>query len=171
MKNKIKKIEDESDLAIEGIFYTGEDWEKLVTIDLRDEGDLSSKKNVDAAIARQLAEAYEAFDVDEEVSLAMQGSVAEREARGVPDVERLLEDMQEQEARLNRFSEVADAVCEGRIIPTEEQPPKDGETIHITPQLAETIVFYLNLARKNNLGKQDIEIAISTLNTKMGKDK
>lgn len=116
-----KKIEDESDLAIDGSFYTGCDWEKLVLIDLRDEGDLSSKKKVDAAISNQLKEAHEAFDVDYEMQINMEGTEEERAARGVPNAERLLEDIKEQEEKLNRFALVADAVYNGYQIPSEEQ--------------------------------------------------
>ena len=117
-----KKIESEGDLAIEGTFYTGCDWEKIVTIDLRDykDRDLSRKAEVDAAISKQLDEAYCAFDVDEEMKLNMEGSEEERAARGVPDAERLLEDIKEQEARLRLFSIVADAVYMGKPVPKEE---------------------------------------------------
>jgi hypothetical protein len=122
-----KKIESEGDLAIEGTFYTGCDWEKIVTIDLRDEKDrdLSKKSEVDAAISRQLDEAYGAFDVDEEMKLNMEGSEEERAARGVPDAERLLADMKEQEERLRRFSIVADAVYRGKPVPKEEDPTEE----------------------------------------------
>ena len=60
-------VKDTETLAIEGTFYTGctGQWEKLVMIDLRNEGDLSTKSNVDAAISNQLDEAYENFSVDE----------------------------------------------------------------------------------------------------------
>jgi hypothetical protein len=117
-----KKIESESDLAIEGTFYTGCDWQKLVLIDLRDETDrdLSKKSEVDAAISSQLDEAYVAFNIDEEWKLNMEGTEEERAARGVPDAERLLEDMKEQEERLRRFSIVADAVYSGNPIPPEK---------------------------------------------------
>lgn len=113
-----KVLNSDSDLAIEGSFYTGCDWEKLVLIDLRDEGDLSTKANVDAAISNQLDEAYENFSIDEEMKLNMEGSQEEREARGVPDAARLLEDMQEQDACLKRFAEVAEAVSSGRPVPS-----------------------------------------------------
>ena len=116
-----KKIENESDLAIDGSFYTGCDWEKLVLIDLRDEGALSSKKKVDAAISNQLKGAYEAFDVDYEMQINMEGTKEERAARGVPNAERLLEDIKEQEEKLNRFALVADAVYNGYQIPPEEK--------------------------------------------------
>ena len=113
-----KVVNSNSDLAIDGMFYTGCDWEKLVLIDLRDEGDLSTKANVDAAISNQLDEAYENFSIDEELKLNLQGSQEEREARGVPDAERLLEDIQEQDACLKRFAEVAEAISSGRPVPS-----------------------------------------------------
>ena len=115
-----KIVKDESDLAIEGTFYTGCDWEKIVTIDMRDKVAIGSKEGVDNAIAYELREAFENFDIDEEMNLNLQGSASEREARGVPDAARLLEDMQEQEKMLKRFAEVAEAVAEGREIPAEE---------------------------------------------------
>lgn len=112
-----KAVKENVDLAIEGTFYTGCDWEKIVTIDLRDKVGIESKSGVDNAIAYALREAYENFDIDEEMQLNLQGSASERKARGVPDAARLLEDMQEQEKLLERFAEVADAVAEGRKIP------------------------------------------------------
>ena len=127
-----KVVKSDSDLAIEGMFYTGCDWEKLVLIDLRDEGDLSTKANVDAAISNQLDEAYENFSIDEELKMNLQGSQEEREARGVPDAERLLEDMQEQDACLKRFAEVAEAISSGRPV-----PPSESEMITFTLTLDE----------------------------------
>jgi hypothetical protein len=115
-----KTIESEDDLAVEGTFTTGADWEKCVAIDLRDEGTLKTKQDVDAAICRQLEEAYEAFDIDEELRLNLEGTAEERRARGVPNAARLLEDMQEQEAFLKRLYDVADAVYHDRPIPSKE---------------------------------------------------
>lgn len=112
-----KTIHDREDLAIEATFYTGCDWEKGVLIDLRDMPALESKAGVDDAIANQFREAYDNFDIDEEMSLNLQGTEHKREARGVPDAERLFEDMKEQEKCLERFAEVAEAVAEGRKIP------------------------------------------------------
>ena len=106
-------IKGEEDLAIEGTFTTGEGWEKLVTIDLRDKLALGTKAGVDNAISYELTEAYEAFDVDEELKLNLG-------ANGAPDAERLLEDMKEQEKCLKRFSDVADAVASGRPLPVAE---------------------------------------------------
>ena len=169
-----KKIESESDLAIEGSFNTGCDWEKLVTIDLRDLAkrfDLSTKSRVDAAISQQLDEAYESFDVDEELKLNMQGTEEERTARGVPDAERLLEDIQEQEARLKRFAEVADAIYCGKPIPPEEHSPEDGETIHITPETANTLLELVRVAYKkiNPSYYTTCENLMKELNRKLGK--
>lgn len=115
-------VKDDNTLAIEGTFYTGTagQYEKLVLIDLRNEGDLSTKSNVDAAISNQLDEAYENFSVDEELQLNMEGTAEERLARGVPSATELLEDLQEQDSRLKRFAEVAEAVSSGREIPKEE---------------------------------------------------
>ena len=108
-----KVIKDDNDLAIEGSFTTGEGWEKIVLIDLRDEGDLSTKANVDAAISNQLDEAYECFSIDDEVKLHLG-------TNGAPEAPRLVEDMQEQNKRLKRFAEVAEAVSSGRPVPPEE---------------------------------------------------
>lgn len=163
-------VKGENDLAVEGTFYTGCDWEKIVTIDLRDKEAVGTKSGVDNAIAYELREAYEAFDVNEELKLNMEGSAEEREARGVPDAARLLEDMQEQGKRLQRFAEVAEAVAEGRETPPKEQEPQDGETIHITPQMARDIAWYLKIAypMMNNLGKSDVAGFINALNRKLG---
>ena len=133
----------EENLAIEGTFYTGADWEKLVVIDLRDKCGLSSKSGVDYAIAKELVDAYEAFDIDEEMQLYLQGTTDERQARGVPDAARLLEDMKEQEERLNRFSDVADAVAGGRPVP----PEHDNRKIEIDGNTAEQIVALLEYAK------------------------
>ena len=136
-----KVIRDENDLAIEGSFTTGDGWEKLVLIDLRDEGDLSTKANVDAAISNQLDEAYENFSIDEELKLNMEGTEEERIARGVPDAARLLEDMQEQDARLKRFSDVAEAVSSGRPIPPEES---ENVTLILTKDEAVALARFIN---------------------------
>ena len=108
-----KVLNSDSDLAIEGRFNTGCDREKLVFIDLNNEGDLSTKKKVDAAIWNQLDLAYDNFSIDDEMEFNMG-------VNGAPSAKELLEDMEEQERRLKRFSEVARAVAEGRDIPEEE---------------------------------------------------
>lgn len=140
-----KTVKDESDLAIEGTFYTGCDWEKLVTIDLRDKVGIASKSGVDNAIAYELREAYMNFDIDEEMQLNLEGSASEREARGVPDAARLLEDMQEQEKLLERFAEVADAVAEGRTIPAKgdnEEITIEGKDAKRVADILEKIAYW-----------------------------
>lgn len=113
-------IHDEEQLAFDATFCTGNDWEKILCIDLRNMTALDTKSGVDKAVAAELQEEYDNFDIDEKMQINLQGSESEREARGVPDAARLLEDMQEQEKRLKRFADVADAVAEGREIPAEE---------------------------------------------------
>lgn len=127
-------VKDDNTLAIEGTFYTGTagQYEKLVVIDLRDEGDLSTKKNVDAAISNQLDEAYECFSIDDELQLNMEGAAEERLARGVPSATELLADLQEQDSRLKRFAEVAEAVSSGRPV-----PPNEDEMVTFTLTLEE----------------------------------
>lgn len=166
-----KEVKDREDLAIEALFYTGCDWEKLVLIDLRDEEALSTKHNVDIAISKQLYEAYRCFDIDEEMKLNMEGSAEEREARGVPDASRLLEDMQEQDARLKRFAEVADAVASGRAIPAEEQGAEDGEDIQISKETATTLLELVQFAYKkiNPSYHTTCENMIKELSQKLGK--
>lgn len=116
-----KTIKEENDLAIEATYYTGiNDYEKGVVIDLRDTLALGSKAGVDNAIAHELQEAYEDYNIDEEMSLNLQGTESERRARGVPEAADLLEDLKEAEKSLKRFAEVADAVAEGREIPAKE---------------------------------------------------
>lgn len=131
-------VKDDNTLAIEGSFYTGTagQYEKLVLIDLRNEGDLSTKSKVDAAIWNQLDLAYDNFSVDEEMQLNMEGTAEERLARGVPSAEKLLEDMKEQERRLKRFSDVAGAVYSGREIPAEEGEEK---VVTLTAEMAEMV--------------------------------
>lgn len=127
-------VKDDNTLAIEGTFYTGTagQYEKLVLIDLRNEGGLYTKKKVDAAIWNQLDLAYDNFSIDEEMQLNMG-------ANGAPPAAELLEDMEEQERRLKRFSEVAGAVAEGREIPAEE----DNTEITISGKDAMRIVELL----------------------------
>ncbi len=136
---KTGDVKDEQLLAIEATFITGDDWEKGILIDLRNMVALDSKAGVDDAIAYQLQEEYDNFDVDEEVKLNLEGSEAERKSRGVPDAVRLVEDMKEQERRLARFAEVANAVAEGRKIPENEE----DEKITISKNDARTIVELL----------------------------
>lgn len=113
-------IEDKELLAIDAIFETGEGWEKSVLIDLRNMLALDSKAGVDDAIANQLQEEYDNFDIDEEMKIHLEGSAREREKRGVPDAARLLEDMKEQKSHLERFAAVANAVMNGKPIPAKE---------------------------------------------------
>lgn len=165
-----KTIKDEGDLAIEGTFTTGPDWEKCVTIDLRDEGELKTKQDVDAAICRQLEEAYDAFDIEEEMQLALQGTAEERRARGVPTAARLMADMQEQEAFLRRLADVAAAVYNGRPIPPAEV--KNEETVHITPKTANTICNLIKAAYphfKTALSRLDAMLVVDELRKKSGK--
>ena len=165
-----EEVHDEEQLAFDGLFTTGNDWEKLVCIDLRNYVSLGYKAGCDNAIAAELQSAYDNFDVDEELKLNMQGTESERRARGVPDAARLLKDMQDEEKALERFAEVANAVAEGREIPPAEKEPKVGETIHITPQMAKDLVDYLKIAYPlmNNLAKSDFCGYINTLNDKLG---
>ena len=140
---KTGTVKDDYILAIEGTFYTGCDWEKIVTIDLRGMIGLDTKAGVDNAIYYELNKAYEAFDINEELELNLQGTEEEREARGVPDADRLLEDMQEQESCLKRFSEVADAVASGKPVP----PDKDTRKVELDGDTAEKVVAILEVCR------------------------
>lgn len=118
------EVHDEEQLAFDATFCTGADWEKSLCIDLRDTPALDTKSGVDKAVAAELQEEYDNFDIDEQMYLNLQGSPSERESRGVPNAARLLEDMQEQEKRLERFAEVAEAVADGREIPAAEDTAK-----------------------------------------------
>jgi len=153
----------EEALAIDGSFYTGIDWEKLVFIDLRNKCGLASKSGVDIAIAKELEDAYEAFDIGEEMQLNLEGTAEEREARGVPDAARLLEDMQEQEERLHRFSVVADAVASGNPIP----PESDNRKIEIDGATAENIVVILEYAMNHGASEGHCKPIIEELNRKL----
>lgn len=109
-----KVIDEEEDLAIEATYYTGINaYEKLVLIDLRNYRPLDSKKEVDIAISDQLRQAYEAYDIDEEMKLNLGGN-------GAPGAVELIKDLQEAEQKLERFADVADAVASGKPIPCKE---------------------------------------------------
>ena len=136
-------VKDEELLAIESTFTTGPDWEKGILIDLRHMGALDSKTGVDNAVANQLQEEYDNFDIDEEVKLNLEGSESDRLARGIPDAVRLLEDMWEQEKKLKRFAEVANAVASGKPVP----PESDNRKIEIDGNTAEQIVALLEYAK------------------------
>ena len=142
---KTGTVKDEETLAIEGTFYTGCDWEKLVLIDLRNRIGIETKAGVDNAISYELTAAYDNFNIDEELKLNLQGTEEEREARGVPDADRLLEDMQEQESCLKRFSEVADAVASGKPVP----PEKDTRKVELDGDTAEKVVAILEVCRNH----------------------
>ena len=165
-----KVVNSNSDLAIEGTFYTGCDWEKLVLIDLRDKIALDTKAGVDNAISYELDEAYENFSIDEELKMNLQGSQEEREARGVPDAERLLEDMQEQDACLKRFAEVAEAISSGRPVPSKA----DTAEITISGADAKLIVERLGQLKDIMLGisgsenyRADVQSLMDMLNYKI----
>ena len=149
-----KAIEDEEDLAIEATYYTGiNDYEKCVTIDLRDKVGIGSKAGVDNAIAYELREAYEAYDVNEELALNLQGSAAEREARGVPEAADLLADLQEAEKCLERFADVADAVASGSPIPKKEDEAEitiRGKDAKRVCDLLEKIAYFHGSGPWNN---------------------
>ena len=111
---KTGTVKDKEDLAIECAYYTGAaDYEKLVTIDLRDSLALGSKAGVDNAISYQLRAAYDNYDLNEELK-------ANIRAVGALSAADLVEDLQEAEKRLERFADVADAVASGRPIPDEK---------------------------------------------------
>ena len=129
-----KVINDDNDLAIEGSFTTGEGWEKLVVIDLRDRDGLDSKSGVDYAISSELDCAYEAFNVNEEFKTNL-------DANGAPDADVLLEDMKEQEKKLHRFSVVADAVWRGRPVPPDES---ENVTLILTKDEAVALTHFIN---------------------------
>jgi hypothetical protein len=134
-----KTVKDENDLEIEGTYYTGiNDYEKGVLIDLRDTFALGSKAGVDNAIAHELQEAYEDYNIEEEI-LNLQGTESERRARGVPEATYLLEDLKEAEKCLERFADVANAVAEGREILAKE----DNEEITIKGKDAKRVADIL----------------------------
>ena len=109
-----KSVESDSNLCIEATYYTGiNDYEKIVNIDLRDRGLLdkgTTKDDVDEAIHRELYDAWQCYDIDEEMQINLG-------ARGAPDAANLLEDLKEAERKLERFADVAAAVANGRPIP------------------------------------------------------
>lgn len=109
-----KTVKDDEDLAIEATYTTGaNDYEKIVLIDLRSYGNLASKRGVDTAIAAELEQAWQDYDVGEEMEIYLG-------TRGAPEPALLLADLQEAESRLERFSNVARAVALGNPIPVED---------------------------------------------------
>ena len=98
------EITDGEELAVDGVFYTGDGWQKIVLIDLRAR-DYRTKAEVDVAVADQLDAAYEDFDVDEEAEMYICSDIP-----GKPSVDRIVEDMREQEKMLRKFYETASAV-------------------------------------------------------------
>lgn len=109
-----KSVKNAEELCIEATYYTGiNDYEKIVNIDLRDLGTYGkaiTKADVDDAVAHQLYDAWQGYDIDEEMQINLG-------ARGAPDAENLLEDLKEAERKLERFADVAAAVANGRPIP------------------------------------------------------
>ena len=132
---------DNEELAIEGYFYVGNRFERTAFIDLRDKGDLSTKAKVDAAISNQLDEEYENFSIDDEMKIYMEMSETEKKLRGIPDAEQLLKDLQEHNARLKRFAEVAEAVSNGHPIPPEES---ENVTLILTKDEAVALARFIN---------------------------
>lgn len=141
-----KIVKEEIDLAIEATYYTGaNDYAKGVLIDLRDKVGIESKSGVDNAIAYELQEAYEDYNIDEEMSLNLQGTEYERRARGVPEATDLLKDLKEAEKCLKRFADVANAVAEGRKIPAEEDTAEitlTGKDAKRVADLLEKIAYF-----------------------------
>lgn len=154
-------VKDEEELAIDGTFYTGAgDWEKNVLIDLR-KADLSTTDDVDYAISAQLVSAYEDWDVDEEVKLALEAN-----RPGTPDASTLVADMQEAEKRLDYFSNVAEAVYRCMAVPQEKE---DGVTVTLTAEKAERVKEILARAVPL-LAASDIELVndlIAEINRKL----
>ena len=109
-----KNVKNAEKLCIEATYYTGiNDYENIVNIDLRDLGTYGkaiTKADVDDAVAHQLYDAWQGYDIDEEMQINLG-------VRGAPDAENLLEDLKEAERKLERFADVAAAVANGRPIP------------------------------------------------------
>ena len=111
-----KHIRTVEDLAIEATYYTGANgypYKKTVLIDLRDKLSIDTKSGVDNCISYALTDAYNAFDIDEEMKIHLG-------QRGAPDAAGLLADLQEADNRLWRFSLVADSVACGLPVPDKD---------------------------------------------------
>ena len=131
-----KVINDENDLAIEGSFTTGEGWEKLVMIDLRNEGDLSTKSNVDAAISNQLDEAYENFSIEWTVlSFGVADEPYERPVMNIPDEADVeVADAEDTEADESEFYEESETEVVSETVeetPAVEAPVASGDGITV----------------------------------------
>ena len=126
---------DIEDFAIDGYFYTGAgDWEKIACIDLRDK-EITDAEEADKAIAEELQEAYDNYDIVEEFTLYLN-------VRGVPKAEELFEDLKEAKDRLERFAELAYAVAYGRPIPKEVE---EVDKVEIPLDKVQSIVRLLSI--------------------------
>lgn len=126
---------DIESFAIDGYFYTGAgDWEKTAFIDLRDK-EISNSEEADKAIADELQEAYDNYDVGEEFKINVGG-------RGAPDAETLWEDLKEAKDRLEWFAELASAVAYGKPLPKEVE---EVEKVEIPLDKVQSIVRLLSI--------------------------
>ena len=126
---------DIESFAIDGYFYTGAgDWEKTAFIDLRNK-EITNAEEADKAIADQLQEAYDNYDVGEEFKINVGG-------RGAPEAEELFEDLKEAKDRLEWFAELAYAVAYGRPIPKKVE---DVEKVEIPLDKVQSIVRLLSI--------------------------
>ena len=150
--------DDGENLAIEGTFCTGQGWEKLVLIDLRNRVGLESKSGVDNAISYELDAASSNYDIDEEMGLSLGQD-------GAPSAAELLEDLKETESKLHRFSIVADAMSGGRPVPPED----DEEVVEIPRSTVENIVSLLEYARNHaeNISVEHCSAVIDELTKKL----
>ena len=110
----LTKSVEQNGIIYEGSFFTGVDYEKTVNIDLRGKRP-KTKRQADKIACIELRVAYDQYSVAEQMRKCL--NAQNDGLQGVPEPERLLADLQEEEAQLERFADVANAVYWKQPIP------------------------------------------------------
>ena len=105
---------EEDGIIYEGLFYTGIDYEKTVNIDLRNYKP-ETKRRADEIACVELRDAYDNYSVGDRMRMYL--NAQDGGLQGVPEPDALLADLKEEESRLERFADVANAVYWRRPIP------------------------------------------------------
>jgi len=124
----LTKSVERDGIIYEGLFHTGIDHEKIVHIDLRGKRP-ETKQQADQIACIELRDAYDNYSVAEQMRMYL--DAAAHGLDGVPEPDKLLADLQEEEARLERLADVANAVYWRQPIPPapEEAIWKDSRCV------------------------------------------
>lgn len=114
---------------VEGYFSTEQGYEKMVGIDFRDYISMKEEADVDRAIGKELLESYQRYDVDEELAVHMEGR--RNGMSGVPSAKELIADLEDEEEKLEYFSDVAYAVYLDKPIPAPKGSDEDEITVNL----------------------------------------